>query len=117
MKAKKNLLVLISLILTTLYAVYLISYTSGAFSSSTSDAQTVGTGLAVAIVLPHFIVTVIGLIFNAIGYFMNSRGFVLTAAILYSVALALFPLYFMFIIVQMILMYVAFAKMKKKTKE
>lgn len=117
MKQKKNLLVLISLILTAIYVIYLIAHTSGAFSNAASDAEAVGAGIAVAIVFPHFIVTAIGLIFNVIGYFMNNRGFVLTAAILYSVALVLFPLYFMFIIVQMILMYIGFAKMKKKTTE
>lgn len=44
---------------------------------------------------------------------MNKRGFALTGAILYTVALVLFPVYFMFVIVQMVLSYVGFAKLKK----
>lgn len=116
MKKKKSKLVLISLILTILYVIYLISYTTGVFSNANNDAQVVGTGLAVAIVMPHFVSTVIGLIFNLLGYFLNHRAFVLTSAILYSVAIVLFPIYFMFVIVQMILMYIAFAKMKKEKK-
>ena len=43
---------------------------------------------------------------------MNKRGFALTGAILYTVALVLMPLYFMFVIIQMILSYVGFAKLK-----
>jgi len=44
---------------------------------------------------------------------MKKRGFALTGAILYTVALILFPMYFMFVIIEMILSYVGFAKMKK----
>ena len=51
---------------------------------------------------------------NVIGYFANSRGFILTGAILYTVSLVLFPVYFMFVIIQMVLSYVAFARMKNK---
>ena len=48
-----------------------------------------------------------------LGWAMNKRGFALTGAILYTVALVLFPVYFMFVIVQMVLSYVGFATLKK----
>ena len=43
---------------------------------------------------------------------MSRRGFALTGAILYTVAIVLFPLYFMFVIIQVILSFVGFAKMQ-----
>ena len=54
----------------------------------------------------------LAVIFNILGWAMNKRGFALTGAILYTVALVLMPLYFMFVIIQMILSYVGFAKLK-----
>lgn len=44
---------------------------------------------------------------------MNKRGFALTGGILFAVAMALFPLYFMFVIVQLILAFVGFARLKQ----
>ena len=41
------------------------------------------------------------------------RAFALTAGILYAVAMVLFPVYFFFVLIQMILCFVAFAKMSK----
>ena len=64
--------------------------------------------------MPHLICTLIAVIFNALGLFLNKRGFALTGAILYSVAMVLFLAYFMFVIIEMILSYVGFAMMKKK---
>ena len=55
---------------------------------------------------------IFAVIFNVLGWAMNKRGFALTGAILYTVALVLMPLYFMFVIIQMILSYVGFAKLK-----
>ena len=46
---------------------------------------------------------------------MKKRGFALAGAILYAVATILFIPYFMFVIVQMILSFVGFAKLKKDT--
>ena len=43
---------------------------------------------------------------------MNKRGFALTGAILYAVAMVMFPFYFFFVVVQMILSFVGFAKLK-----
>ena len=48
---------------------------------------------------------------NALGYFLNKRGFILTAAILYTIAIVLMPIYFFFVLIQTILCYVAYAKM------
>ncbi|MFY9285284.1 MAG: hypothetical protein ACOXZT_06450 [Tissierellaceae bacterium] len=111
-KEKKSKLALISWILSLLYLIYLISHFAGGLSS-TEGAEQAGAAIATALVFPHMLTVGIGLLFNILGYFMNKRGFILVGAILYSVSILLFMMYFMFVIVQMILSYVAFAKMKK----
>ncbi len=111
-KKKRNKLALISWILSLLYLIYLISHFAGAIGS-TEGAEQVGSTIATALVFPHMLSVGIGLIFNILGYFLNNRAFILVGAILYSVSILLFMMYFMFVIIQMILSYIAFAKMKK----
>lgn len=108
---KKSKLLLVSWVLSGLYVVYLVSYFASVLSGTTG-AEQAGAGLAGIIVFPHALVTFIGLIFNFFGWLMNKRGFALAGAILYSVAMFLFPFYFFFIIIQTVISYVAFAKMK-----
>lgn len=110
-KRKKNKLALISWILSLLYLIYLITYFGGGLGSS-SGVDQVGAALATALVFPHMLALGIGLIFNMLGYFLDKRAFVLVGAILYSVSILLFMVYFMFVLVQMVLSYIAFAKMK-----
>lgn len=109
---KKNKCLLISFILGLIYSIYIFAYFTGAIGS-TSGAEQLGAGLATAIVMPHMIVTVLATIFNGLGCFMNKSGFALTGAILYAVAMVLFPMYFFFVIIQMILSFVGFAKVRK----
>lgn len=113
-KEKKSKLALISWVLSFMYLIYLISHFSGGIGNSTG-AEQAGAALATALVFPHMLAVAIGLIFNMLGYFLNNRAFVLVGAILYSVSILLFMMYFMFVIVQMILSYIAFGRMKKKS--
>lgn len=112
MKTKKSKCLLISWILGVLYVLYLIGYIVNTNASMTETAEAIGAGIATVIIMPHLISTVLAVIFNILGWAMNKRGFALTGAILYTVALVLMPLYFMFVIIQMILSYVGFAKLK-----
>ncbi len=112
---KKSKLALISWILSLLYLIYLISYFGGGLGS-TSGTEQAGNALATALVFPHMLALGIGLIFNMLGYFLNNRAFILVGAILYSISILLFMMYFIFVIIQMILSYVAFAKMKKQAE-
>lgn len=112
-KAKKSKLALASWILSLLYLIYLVSYFGGSMGAS-NGAEQVGVGIATALVFPHMLTLGIGLIFNMLGYFLNRRSFILVGAILYSVSILLFMMYFMFVILQMIFSYIAFAKMKKE---
>lgn len=112
MKTKKSKCLLISWVLGVLYVLYLIGYIVNTNASMTETAEAIGAGIATVIIMPHLICTVLAVIFNVLGWAMNKRGFALTGAILYTVALVLMPLYFMFVIIQMILSYVGFAKLK-----
>lgn len=115
-KNKRNKFALISWILSLLYLIYLISYFTNGIGGSTGTEQA-GAAIASALVFPHMLAVGVGLIFNMLGYFLNKRVFILVGAILYSIAILLFMMYFMFVIIQMILSYVAFAKMKKNPDE
>lgn len=112
-KKKLSKLLLVSLIIGVIYLIYSAVYWSGAAGSGADTAEKIGAGIATALVMPHLVMTVLAVIFNALGLFMRKRGFALTGAIFYTVALVLFPVYFMFVIVEMILSYIGFAKMKK----
>lgn len=111
-RKRRSKLALVSWVLSLLYLIYLISHFGGSIGSTTGVEQ-VGAALATALVFPHMLSVGIGLIFNMLGYFLNNRAFILVGAILYSVSILLFMVYFMFVIIQMVLSYVAFAKMKK----
>lgn len=115
-KGKRSKLALISWILSAAYLVYLIASFAGGIGS-TEGAEQAGAAIATTLVFPHMLAVGIGLIFNVLGYFLNNRAFVLVGAILYTVSILLFMMYFMFVIVQMVLSYVAFAKMKKEKVE
>lgn len=111
-KQKKSKCLLVSWILGVLYAIYIVTYFAGATTSQTDAAAALGAGIATMLVMPHMIVAVLAAIFNVLGWAMNKRGFALTAGILYAVAAVLFPIYAMFVLVQMILSFVGFAKLK-----
>ena len=112
MKEKRSKLALIGLVMTGIYLIYLITHFAGANNSAVGDSEQAGAAIATMLILPHTVLVFLGAVFNGLGYFLGKRGFVLTAGILYAVALAAFVPYFMFIVVQMILMFVAFAKMR-----
>ena len=112
MKDKKSKLALVGLILTGAYLIYLITYFFGANTAAMDASEQAGTAIATMLILPHTVLVFLGAVFNGLGYFLKKRGFILTAGILYAVALAAFIPYFMFVVIQMILMFIAFSKMK-----
>ena len=111
-KKKLSILLIISLCLGVAYIIYSIFYWTGATTTGNSSEQ-IGAEIAIVLVMPHLIFTALAVIFNALGLFLKNRGLALTGAILYTVALVLFPVYFMFVIAEMILSYIGFAKMPK----
>lgn len=117
MKPKHSKTLLISAIIGTLYAIYLISNFGGAIVGTTDSAEQVGAVLATALVTPHMILVVLAVIFNWVGYFTNKRGFALTAGILYSVAGAVFLLYILFVVPSIVLSFVGYANLKTINEE
>lgn len=105
---KRSKLLLISAIIGTAYIIYLISYFADAASTNGAGA------IATVLVMPHMAMTGIAVIFNWLGFALKARWAALVAGILYAVAMVLFFAYFMFVIVEMILCFVAYAKMKNQ---
>ncbi len=110
---KKSKLLLIAAIIGSLYVVYLISYFTGVNTDTSSSSEALGAALATAMVAPHMVLTGIAVIFNWLSFCLKARWAALTAGILYAVAMVLFIAYFMFVIIEMILCFIAYAKMKK----
>lgn len=108
------MLLLISAIISALYLVYSLVYWTGASTSGSSDAEVIGAGIATMIVLPHLIVVLLATIFNVIALFVRGRWAALTSGILYAVSMLLMPIYFFAVLVQVILCFVAFARMKQQ---
>lgn len=113
MKAKHSKALLISAIIGTIYAIYLIVHFGTGIAVSKDGAEIAGKVIATALVTPHMILVALAVIFNWIGYFSNKRGFALTGGILYSVAGVIFILYLVFLIPSIILSFVGYGKLKK----
>lgn len=112
---KKSKLLLVSWVLTLVYLVYIIASVV-AFGDSGDSNEQAGATIAFVLMLPHLFLSLIGLIFNILGWSMNKSGFALAGAILYTVAMFLFIPYLFFLIIQTVLSYIAFAKMSKTAK-
>lgn len=122
MKRKRSILCLLALILTGAYLIYSlmvhmgtaaeVSSTMQSANSAESAGAKLGAALAFHILAPHYIMTGLGFLFNLFAYIMAHRGFTLVSAILYAVAMVVFPLYFMFLLIQTIFMFIAYARMK-----
>ena len=113
---KKSVLLLISWVLGLFYAGYLIAHFGGGITGAGSDGELLGAAIATTIVGPHMICVIVAVIFNLIGWARSARWAALTGAILYAVSMVLFPMYFMFTLIQTVLSFVGFAKLKKGTE-
>ncbi len=114
LKTKRSKTALVSMILGILYSIYAVSYWLTDITDPMDTPEVVGANIARLLILPHLLLALIGTLMNILGYFLNSKGFILTGAILYTVSLVVFPFYFMFVMLQMILSYIAYARMGKK---
>ena len=107
-------MLLIALIIGAAYLIYSFNYWGGVVNAGGSSSEQLGAGIASALVTPHLVMCGLAVIFNALAFFIYYRPFALVSAILYTVALVVFPMYFMYVIVEMIFCYIAFARMKTK---
>ena len=90
-------MVLVSTILVSLYAIYLMSYFYGGVANSNGDEQAAGA-IATALVTPHMILIVLGVVFSVVALFANKNWAAITSCVLVFVSTLLMPLYFMFTI-------------------
>lgn len=111
----RSKILFVATLLATLYVIYLISYFGGTVSS-TDGAEQVGSAIATALVMPHMIITGIGAIFGWISFGTRKTWAALVGAILYSVGLLMFFIYFMFSVPLIILGFIGYSKQKKINK-
>ncbi|MHB9936682.1 benzylsuccinate synthase [Clostridium sporogenes] len=100
-----------SIILATIYLIYIISYFYGILGQGDTPEQ-IGSGLATALVTPHIVVLAISVMFGWLAFGLSSSGFALTASILYTVAGVMFIPYIFFVIPSIILGFVGYANQK-----
>ena len=113
---RRSRLLLAACVISTLALAYTVWYMISATGSAlrTDDAaRGLGTMIAMGLAAPFAVVSGIATVFAWVGYGTARRGFVLAAAILFSVAIFLMLPWFFMDIIQMILCYVCYARMKK----
>lgn len=122
-REKKDIFLLISGILGLAYAIYLIVYFGGINNSSmlqsadTLDGignQLVGL-LAVRIVTPHIIAAVVAAILNVVAWYLSNKWIALVCAIMYCVAALLFMSYAPILILPIILAFIGFIRLHKRS--
>ena len=111
LKKTRNLLIA-AIVITVLVLGYYISYFSGAVSQ-----DEIAGSIASLLVLPHGIAVAIALLFNILGLVMKSKGFIMTSGILYLVSIIFMPIYFMFVLIQAVLCFIAYGQQKKFVSE
>ena len=90
-------MVLVSTILVSLYAIFLMAYFYGGVANSNGDEQVAGA-IATALVTPHMILIVLGVVFSVVALFANKNWAAITSCVLVFVSTLLMPIYFMFTI-------------------
>ena len=119
---KRSILLLIALLIGAVYLCMQIgNISSNASKVANKDTQTaeqagqaLGTAIGVTLLMPHVILIALAVIFNAVGWIGRARWAALTAAILYTVGGVLGLVNILFVIVPMVLCYVAYGKMKQQ---
>lgn len=116
---KRSALLLIALIIAIGYLIlqgqhYAEAIKTIAPEASTTEqaAEQAGTAIGMTILLPHMMLVVLGAIFNAVAWIGKQRWAALTAAILYTVGGVLGIVNFPFMIVPLVLCFIAYGKSK-----
>lgn len=100
-----------SAVIGTAYLIYLIVHFTGAIASS-DGAEALGAGIATALVTPHMICVGIAALFSWLGWALKARWAALVSGIMYAVSMVCMFVYAIFVVLEMIFCFVAFAKMK-----
>lgn len=121
-KRKRSITLLISLVLGALFFIVLVSGTFSRADSTLSRTANsmndvgfqLGTMIGAALMIPQMVVTGIAVILNGVGWGIGSRGFSLSAAILYCVAAVLMIINAPFLLPSIVLSFVGYSKLKKQ---
>lgn len=116
-KKQKNrgfILLFIAAGISVFYLAFSFPYWFNVSSTANGIAEEIGTGIATLAVLPHLLCATLATIFNVVVLFTGGSGLTLASAILYAVSAFLFPMYFMFVLIQTIFGFIAYAMKKKK---
>ena len=122
MSGRRSKVVLVFAVLSAAYTVVLSVLWSSAQSTLTelfetdpllAGLGTVAGGLASIVLLPHFISVVFGSILAVVGFLTRNDGFVLAAATLLSVAVAMFFLSGLLLLPVVILGFIGYANQRR----
>ncbi len=111
MRVKGRVSGFLCMFLTVVYAIYIVSYFSGIVDVNLSAA------VATALVTPHMVCVAIAAIMSIVGFFGKARWAFLVCGILLIVAGVVFLTYFMMVVVQAVLAFIAYARMNLKTEQ
>lgn len=121
-KRGKDKMLLISAIISTAWLIISFCIIRGALSAApvgASEAEQlgyqIGTAMAAAMLVPFLVITAIGAIFNWCAWGTGKKGLALTAGILFSVSLIFGFSYALGVIPCVVLSFVGYARLKKKT--
>ncbi len=114
-KSAAHILSIIAFVLSSAYFLllaYAISENVGEAASMANtlygDAYAAGVAIGIGLMVPHMVVIFVGYVFNIVSMFVRRPWSYLVAAILYSVSAVLLITYSIGVVVQIVLMFVAF---------
>ena len=122
MSGRRSKVVLVFALLSVIYTVALSVLWSSAQSTLTelfetdpwlAGLGTVASGVASIVLLPHFISAVFGSILAIVGFLTRNDGFILAAATLFSVAVAMFFLSGLLLLPVVVLGFIGYANQRR----
>ena len=110
-RINERLLTIIAFIFAAAYVLYCAIFWGGQIAGGNDVAV-----LAVYILMPHLIATVVAFVLTALALFLGKSWWNLAAGIVYIVAICCFPAYWFFLVVPCVLSFFAFWPMHRQEK-
>lgn len=110
-RINERLLTIIAFIFAAAYVLYCAIFWGGQIAGGNDVAV-----LAVYILMPHLIATVVAFVLTALALFLGKSWWNLAAGIVYIVAICCFPAYWFFLVVPCVLSFFAFWHMHRQEK-
>lgn len=112
--AKHSVCLFSAFLLGLVYLVFLlfITYVDSPLSAEVNEslASMLGNFVGQLAVWPHMVATLLAVIFTGFAFAKKIRPMALAGAILYTIALVVYPGYFMFVIVEALLGFIGFIR-------